>query len=88
MAKNINQQLTPEELEKILARQTDVILNTVSEKLTNTEKSFKEGISEKLINLEESLRKEILRVEERINKKINDLIATLDIFLKRLTVAE
>ena len=75
MAKNINKQLTPEELEKILARQTDVILSAVSEKLNNTEKSFKKEINEKLINVEEYLRKEILRAEERINKRYFELRA-------------
>ena len=103
MAKNINQQLTPKELEKILAKQTDVILSAVSEKLINTEKSLKKetsekltnveesiriDMSEKLINTEESLKKEILKTEERINQKIDELITTLDSFLKRMSIME
>ncbi len=69
MIKDKNQQLNPKDLEKILEKQTDVILGAVSEKLISTETSIK---------------KEVLN----INKKIDDLVTTLDVFLKRLTVAE
>jgi len=73
MVKKKSQQLSGKEVEKLLSRQTTVILNAVSEKT---------------INLESSLEKDMERMELRINQKIDKLTTTLDRFLKRLTDTE
>ncbi len=73
MKKKPNQKLTSKEVEKLLNRQTMVILNAVSEKN---------------INLESSLKKDMEKMEFRINQKIDKLTTTLDKFLKRLTDIE
>jgi hypothetical protein len=73
MVKKKSQQLSGKEVEKLLSKQTTVILNAVSEKT---------------INLESTLKREMERMEFRINQKIDKLTTTLDKFLKRLTDAE
>jgi len=73
MIKKKNQQLTDKEVEKLLVRQTTVILNAVSEKT---------------INLESSLKGNMEKMELQINQKIGKLTTVLDRFLKRLTDAE
>ena len=73
MVKKKSQQLSNKEVEKLLSRQTTVILNAVSEKT---------------INLESSLERDMERMEFRINQKIDKLTTALDKFLKRLTDAE
>ncbi len=73
MVKKKSQQLSGKEVEKLLSKQTTVILNAVSEKT---------------INLESTLKRDMERMEFRINQKIDKLTTTLDKFLKRLTDAE
>lgn len=73
MVKKKSQQLSGKEVEKLLSRQTTVILNAVSEKT---------------INLESSLKRDMERMELRINQKIDKLTTTLDRFLKRMTDTE
>lgn len=73
MVKGKNQQLTSKDIEKLLAQQTVVILNAVDEKT---------------IRLESSLKRDMERMEFRINQKIDKLTTTLDKFLKRLTNME
>ena len=87
MAKNIDQQLTSKELEKILARQTDVILSVISEKLIRVEKSIKKEIIKKLTNVEKSIEKEIrkrlINMEESFNKGILKMEKKIDRHLYR-----
>jgi len=73
MVKAKKQQLTSKEIEKLLAQQTVVILNAVDERT---------------IRLESSLKRDMERMEFRINQKIDKLTTTLDKFLKRLTDME
>jgi len=73
MTKKKNQQLTSKEVEKLLSQQTTVILSAVSEKN---------------LNLESSLKRDMERMEFRINQKIDKLTTTLDKFLKRMTDME
>ena len=83
MIEKKNQQLTKEDIEKMLSRQTEVILDAVSEKTTGLEKS--------MVGIEGGvggLKRDIEEMEYRINQKIDRLVTTLDGFLKRLTDTE
>lgn len=64
-------------VEKLLNEQTDVILSAVDEKLSTT----------RIIMLSE-VDKKLVRMEMRINQKIEKLTTTLDKFLKRLADLE
>lgn len=69
--------ITRTELEKLLNAQTVVILSAVDEKLSTAEIQVVSDVNTKLEAM-----------EERINRKIDRLITTLDSFLKRMTDME
>ncbi|MDI6603212.1 MAG: hypothetical protein QME57_03815 [Patescibacteria group bacterium] len=64
-------------VEKLLNQQTAVILSAVDEKLKINKIDILVGVDQKLV-----------KMETRINQKIDKLITTLDKFLKRLTNIE
>ena len=69
--------LTHTEMEKLLSAQTVAILSAVDEKLSTTEIRVVSDVNVKLEAM-----------EERINRKIDRLVTTLDSFLKRMTDME
>jgi len=66
--------LTKQEIEKLLATQTTVILKAVDEKFAAQD-----------VAVVGQIEKSLHRVEGRFGDKLNRLMATLDRFLKRLT---
>ena len=72
MAKE-KQQISKKDIEKLLNKQTSVIL---------------EAVDIRLVNLEIKIDKKLEAMEERWNRKFDKLIATLDKFLKRMTDME
>lgn len=69
--------LTQIEMEKLLNAQTVAILSAVDEKLSTTEIRVVSDVNTKLEAM-----------EERINRKIDRLVTTLDSFLKRMSDME
>ena len=69
MSQKPTPKLTKEDIEKLLNRQTLVILNAVDQKLS-------------------TLEKRISKLEIKMDQRFNQLITTLDKFLKRLTDLE
>lgn len=69
------------DMEKLLADQTEVILNAVDERM-----DIKISASEARILA--AVDKKLAALETRINQKFDKLITTLDKFLKRLTDIE
>jgi len=64
-------------VEKLLNQQTTVILSAADEKLKINKIDILAGVDQKLV-----------KMEARINQKIDKLITTFDKFLKRLTNIE
>ena len=80
MPRKSTQQLTAKEVEKLLNKQTVVVLNAVDEKLLKQQKYVDYRIS--------ILEKRLDKMEIRINQKFDRLTTTLDKFLKRVTDLE
>ncbi len=76
MARKITEKLTKKEIEKLLNKQTNVILDAVDERLLKQQKYIDYRFS--------LLEKRLEKVEIRLNQKIALLVTTLDKFLKRL----
>ena len=72
------------DIEKLLGEQTTVILSAVDAKITSLNKKL--SITE--LNILSEVDKKLIRMEVRINQKIEKLTTTLDNFLKRLTDME
>ena len=79
------------DIEKLLGKQTTVILSAVDEKLLKTDARItaldrKLSITE--INILAEVDKKLLRMEVRINQKFDKLTTTIDKFLVRLAKME
>ena len=72
------------DIKKLLNEQTSVILSVVDAKITSLNKKL--SITE--LNILSEVDKKLVRMEIRINQKIEKLTTTLDNFLKRLTDME
>jgi len=70
-------------VEKLLDKQTTVILSAVDEKIGTLEKRIA-SLEKRIVSLE----KRIARLEIKVDQRFDQLITTLDKFLKRLTNIE
>jgi len=76
------------DIEKMLDKQTTVILSAVDERINSFEKKSEGRLSITEINIIFAVDKKLQKMELRINQKIEKLTITLDKFLKRLTDME
>jgi predicted nucleic acid-binding Zn-ribbon protein len=83
MARKIGEKLTKKEIEKLLKEQTRVILDAVDERVLKLDEKIV-GLEEKILKLE----KRIAKLEIKMEQRFDQLITTLDKFLKRLTDME
>ena len=76
------------DMEKLLADQTNVILNAVDERMDKKLVALEARLDQKLFALETRVDKKLFALEARMDQKFDKLITTLDKFLKRLTDSE
>jgi uncharacterized protein involved in exopolysaccharide biosynthesis len=94
MARKIEEKLTKKEIEKLLKEQTRVILDAVDEKVLKLEENVNARISKlegRIVELDErilKLEKRVAKLEIKMEQRFDQLITTLDKFLKRLTDLE
>jgi len=90
MAGKIEEKLTKKEIEKLLKEQTRVILDAVDERVSGLGKRISR-IEERILGIEEKilkLEKRVAKLEVKMEQRFDQLITTLDKFLKRLTDLE
>jgi len=87
MAQKENKQISQKEIEKLLDKQTTIILSAVDEKNKKLELQIDKRFEliDRRLNI---IDKQFDKLESRINKKLDRLINTLDKFLKRMTDIE
>lgn len=73
--------------EKLLSQQTKIILGAVGERFTAVDKRF-DITDQRFIGTEIRFDRKLEAMEQRFNKRLDDLMTTLDKFLKRLLDAE
>jgi len=90
-----NRSMAQQTIEKLLDKQTKVILGAVDEKLVRVDKRFDvldKSIDSRLAIMEvrilTDIDKKLVNMEERFNRKLDKLTTTLDKFLKRMTDME
>ena len=80
--------LTKDDMQDLLAEQSNIILSAVDEKIGKLGKSFKAGLAVTEVRVVAGVDKKLVAMELRINQKFDKLTTTLDKFLKRLTDLE
>jgi len=81
--KQNNQNIKPKDIEKLLAEQAKVILSAMDVRMGKSDKKFDEKLSLTKIEILDAVDQKLVKMETRINKKLDKLVTTLDKFLKR-----